>query len=252
MNNNYLLRQKDLVKQLEDSFANGVQKSAVVEMLKNYANDDQICLTSVVFIPKEISSKIISSVINKLKEIEPQHYFYPPESMHLTIKNIRTINKPPLFSGTDINKVNQLFNEIVPKFPIFKFNVEDILIFPTSLSVMAYSNDTLQKLVSALDNRLQKIGVPDNKKYLSDSIFWGNITICRFIENPGDQFIAEVKKMRSWKIGKFKVEKLNLITCNAVCYPESRKIIGEYELRKEFAAKPKHYFGVPLKTERKT
>ena len=38
-------------------------------MLKNYANDDQICLTSVVFIPKEISSKIISSVINKLKEI---------------------------------------------------------------------------------------------------------------------------------------------------------------------------------------
>ncbi len=232
MNNNYLLQQKNLVKQLGDSFASGVHKSTVVDMQKDYANDDRICLTSVVFIPNEISSKVISSITNKLKKIEPQHYFYPPESMHLTIKNVRTINKPPLFSESDINKVNQLFSEIIPKFPAFEFNVEDILNFPTSLSVMAYSNDTLQKLVSALDKSLQQIGVPDNKKYLSDSVFWGNITICRFVENPGSQFIAEVKKMRNSKIGSFKVEKINLITCNAVCYPESRKIIGEYELRK--------------------
>ncbi len=237
MSNNYLSQQKELVKQLEDSFSNGIHKSTVVEIQKDYANDDQICLTSVVFIPNDISSKIISNVINKLKEIEPQHYFYPPESMHLTIKNIRTINKPPLFSESDIHKVNQLFSEIIPRFPIFEFCVEDVLTFPTSLSIMAYSDDTLQKLILALDNGLQEIGVPDNKKYLSDSIFWGNITICRFTQNPGTQFINGVKKMRNLKIGKFKAEKVNLITCNAVCYPESRKIIGEYELRREFAAK---------------
>ncbi|MFA4830835.1 MAG: hypothetical protein WC862_01015 [Patescibacteria group bacterium] len=236
MSNNYLLQQKGLVKQLEDSFANGVHKSTVVDMQKDYANDDQICLTSVVFIPNEISSKIISSIIGKLKKIEPQHYFYPPESMHLTIKNVRTINKPPLFSESDINKVNQLFSEIIPKFPAFEFNVEDILTFPTSLSLMAYSNDTLKKLVSALNKGLQQIGVPDNKKYLSGSVFWGNITICRFTRNPSTQFIEEVKKMRNLKIGNFKAEKINLITCNAVCYPESRKIIREYELNKEFAA----------------
>jgi 2'-5' RNA ligase len=237
MSNNYLSQQKELVKKLENSFVNGMHKSTVVEMQKDYANDDQICLTSVVFILNDISNKIILNVINNLKEIEPHHYFYPPESMHLTIKNIRTINKPPLFTETDTYKVNQLFNEIIPKFPIFEFDVEDVLIFPTSLSIMAYSNDTLQKLILALDKSLQEIGVPDNKKYLSDSIFWGNTTICRFIQNPGTQFINEVKKMRNLKIGKFKVEKVSLITCNAVCYPESRKIIGEYELRKKFAAK---------------
>lgn len=232
MNNNYLLQQKDLVKRLEDSFANGVHKSTVVDMQKDYVNDDQICLTSVVFIPDVISNRILKNFINRLKIIEPHHLFYPRESMHLTIKNIRTIKKPPLFTESDINKVNQLFKEIIPSFPCFEFNVEDVLNFPTSLSVMAYSDETLKKLILALDKGLKEIGVPDNKKYLSDSVFWGNITICRFVKNPGDQFIAEVKKMRNSKIGRFKVEKINLITCNAVCYSESRKIIGEYELRK--------------------
>jgi len=237
MADDYFLKQKELVKQFEHSIANGADKSTVVEMQKDYANDDQICLTSVAFIPSKISNKIVSNVINKLKDIEPQHYFYPSESMHVTIKNIRTINKPPLFSETDIDKANQLFSETIPQFPNFEFSIEDVVIFPTSISVMAYSNARLQKLVSALDKGLQKIGIPDNKKYLSDSVYWGNITICRFTQKPSPRFIEKVKTMRNLEIGKFKIKKINLITCNAVCHPQSRKIINEYELKKGFAAK---------------
>ncbi len=233
MSNNYFLKQKESVQELENSFANGVGRSTVVEMQKNYADDDQICLTSVVFIPQDISQKIVVSIIEKLKQIDPGHYFYSPESMHLTIKNVRTINKPPLFSEIDINKVNRLLCEMVPQFPVFELSVEDVLLFPTSLSVMAYSNETLQKLVLALDKGLQEIGVPDNKKYFSNSIFWGNITICRFTQPPSPDFIDEVKRMRNVKIGKFKVKKVNLVTSNAVCFPASRNIIGEYELRKD-------------------
>lgn len=236
MSSNYSLRQKELVKQLEDSFAKGVPQSTVVDMQKDYTNDDQICLTSAVFISNGISHRILKDFVNRLKAIESNHYYYPPESMHLTIKGVRTINKPPLFTESDINKVNQLFNDVIPKFPVFEFKVEDVLNFPTSLSVMAYSDETLQKLILTLDKGLKEIGVPDNKKYLSDSVFWGNITICRFVENPGDQFIAEVKKMRNAKIGKFKVEKINLVTCNAICHPKSRKIINQYELKKETSA----------------
>ncbi len=204
-------------------------------MQKDYANDEQVCLTSVVFIPNDISSRIIKNVINPLKKIEPQHYFYPSESLHLTIKNIRTINKPRLFTDADIDKVDKLFNKIIPSCSVFEFKVEDIIIFPTSISVMVYCDETLQKLVLKLDQGLKETGVPDNKKYLSDTIFWGNITVCRFIENPKEKFITEVKKMRNLKFGKFKVEKVNLITCNAVCHPKSKKIIAEYQLRESNA-----------------
>ncbi|MDA2922756.1 hypothetical protein MYX07_05845 [Patescibacteria group bacterium AH-259-L07] len=236
MTSDYVLQQKALVKKLEDSFIQGVHKSSIVDIQQDYANNDQICLTSVVFIPDAISNKIIQNVIDPLEQIEPYHYYYPTESMHLTIKNIRTIHKPPLFTKLEINRVSELFNKIISKFPIFEFYVEDILAFPTSLSVMAYSNDTFQRLVLELDKGLNEIGVPDNKRYLSNSVFWGNITVCRFVKNPGEQFVAAVNKMRNLKIGKFRVENVNLITCNAVCYSKSREIIAKYKL-KEFALK---------------
>ncbi|MBU0707305.1 hypothetical protein KKG41_02960 [Patescibacteria group bacterium] len=231
MNNDYLLQQKALVEELESSFARGDSKTTVVETQKDYANDDQICLTSIVFIPDEISSKVIQNISDPLKKIEPQQYFYPPGSMHLTIKNIRTISKPPLFTQKDVIKVNELFNIIIPKFSVIEFRVEDVLLFPTSISLMAYSNDDLQKLVLALDKGLNEIDLPDDKTLLSDSIFWGNITVCRFTEKPNENFVSKVKKMRNMKIGKLKVEKISLVTCNAVCHPGSRKVISEYELK---------------------
>lgn len=228
---NYTSQQKILVKKLEDSFATGHHQSSIVEMLEDYASSDQRCLTSVVFIPKSIADKITNYIINPLKEIEPDHYYYPPESMHLTIKNIRTVNYPPLFNETDINKANELFQKVVPKYSAFNFNVEDVVLFPTSLSVMSYSSDVLQKLVMNLDNGLKEISVPDNKKYISDTIFWGNITVCRFTKQPSEKFVEMVKKMRSIKIDELKVEKISLITCNAVCHKNTKEIIAEYKLK---------------------
>lgn len=233
MNNDYPLQQKQLVEQLEHHFANGSGPSTVVEMQKDYANDDRICLTSVVFVPEHISRKIVSDVIERLRAIEPKQYFYSPESMHLTIKNVRTISKPPLFSDLDIHRVDRLFSEIVPRFPVFEFSVEDVLLFPTSVSIMAYSSEALQKLVLCLDDGLKEIGIPDNKTYLSDCVYWGNITVCRFTQKPSVEFIQEMKKMRNMKIGKFVVEKINLLTCNAVCHPESKNVIHEYALKKD-------------------
>jgi 2'-5' RNA ligase len=235
MSENYSSQQKELVKQLEAFFAGNTNKSMVAEVVEvqdDYVKNKRICLTSVVFPPAEITAKITTEIIDKLRAINPEQYFLPPESIHLTIKNIRTISDPPSFTAEDIVKVNKLFSELIPQYPSFEFKVEDVVLFPTSVSVMAYSDDSLQKLVLALDQGLKEIGLPDDKKYFSDSVFWGNITLCRFTKTPSEKFIAEVKKMRDLKIGKFQLEKVNLITGNAACYAGLRKIHGEYELKR--------------------
>ncbi|MDD5489417.1 MAG: hypothetical protein PHP25_01905 [Candidatus Moranbacteria bacterium] len=224
-------QQKKLIVEYEQSISKGNIKSTFVAMQKDYANDGQICLTSVVFVPENISDKINKEVIEPLRHYDPDQYFYPVESLHLTIKNIRTINNPPLFDAKDIEKVDKLFSEIIPQFSKFNFAVEDVVIFPTSMSVAAFSDRILWDLVSSLDKGLKEIGVPDNKKYTSNSVYFGNITLCRFTKKPNDKFVKEARKFRNYKIGKMKVEKINLITCNAVCYPKSLKIISEYKLR---------------------
>lgn len=200
-------------------------------MQKDHAKDKQRCLTSVSFVPENISNKIIREVIEPLQQYDPNHYFYLTESMHLTLKNIRTVNNPPLFDAKDIKKVDKLFSEIIPQFPKFDFTVEDVVIFPTSMSVTAFSDRILWDLVSSLDKGLKEIGVPDNKKYTSNSVYFGNITLCRFTKKPNEKFVKEARKFRNYKIGKMTIEKINLITCNAVCHPKSLKIINEYNLR---------------------
>jgi|SRR3989339_678378 len=231
MTNDYFSQQKHLVKEIETSLLKGVRKASTVEMQKDYTNDDQICLTSVVFVPKNISQKITEDIVRPLQKIDSDQYYYPLDSMHLTIKNVRVIKNPPSFNEEDIRKVDKLFSELIPKFPKFEFSIEDVILWPTSIAVMGYCGKTLQKLVTALDEGLKEIGVPDNKKYISDSVYFGNITLCRFTKKPNEQFMEEAGKFRNYKIGKMKVEKISLISCNAVCHPSSRKIIGEYELR---------------------
>ena len=159
----YFSQQKAMVKDLEQSFLSNQQRSTIVEMQTDYVKDEQVCLTSVAFIPDDIANEILEHVIRPLKITESEHHFF-----------------------------------------------EQAL---------------------ALDKGLKNIGVPDNKKYISDTIFWGNITICRFTKDPSKELIKTIKKLRNIKIGKFKVSEVDLITCNSVCYPKSRKVIGKYRLR---------------------
>jgi 2'-5' RNA ligase len=227
---NYLSQQKILIKDLEQSFRTNQYASTVVDRQKDYETDQQRCLTSVSFVPTNVSTSIVEKVIKPLRMIDPQQYFLNEASFHITIKNVRTISSPPLFNENDIVNVDKLFQEIIPQFNQIEFQIEDVILFPTSIAVMAYANRELQKLAFALDDGLKSIGVPDNKSYISDSIFWGNITICRFTEEPSADLIKAVKKMRNIKLGHFKVDEVNLVTCNSVCSPASRKMIGKYHL----------------------
>lgn len=231
MNKDYILQQKKLVKKIEVSFERGAQKSTIVEMQTDYANEDQICLTSVVFIPENISQKITKDIVRPLQKIDPAQYYYPPASMHLTVKNVRVINNPPSFSEEDMMKVDKLFSELIPTFPKFEFSVEDVIIWPTSIFVMAYCDEVLRTLVTTLDKGLKEIGVPDDKKYVSDSIYFGNITVCRFTQKPSEEFLKAARGLRNYNVGKMDAKEVNLITCNVVCPPKTRKIIGEYHLR---------------------
>ncbi|MGH8002418.1 MAG: 2'-5' RNA ligase family protein, partial [Brasilonema sp.] len=139
-------------------------------------------------------------------------------------------HNPPLFQNEDVVKVHELFTQIIPKFQSFTFHLEGLILFPTSVSLVGYCDETLRKLVQALDLGLKEIGVPDNKKYISDTIFFGNMTLCRLTHEPSSSFQNKVKELESIYIGEMRVTEISLIICNAVCHPKTKKVIGTYKL----------------------
>jgi len=228
---NYQRKQKQLITNISKELSKGEYKATTVDIRKDYENDHDTCLTSVVFPDKDIKNKIVKEIINPLREIEPEHYYCPIDSLHLTIKNIRTINTPPLFNDKDVRKAKRVFKDIVPKFKEFPFCLKELVQFPTSISLVGYSDKILYDLVHGLDQKLKMVGVPDNKKYISDSVFFGSLTVCRFTSKPSERFLQKVKELQNLLVGDVYVKKISLITCNSVCSQKSIKIIETYNLK---------------------
>lgn len=227
----YQQRQKELFNKIENNFKKGKICSSIVEPVKDYIQDKRICLTSVFFLPEKIKSSILEKIIKPLKKEDNDQYYYLPESLHLTLQNIRTISDPPLFTEKDIIKVKKVFKEVIPKYNIFSFELKDLFELPTSLSLCGYCGEILKYLVLELREKLQKAGVPDNKKYASGDVFFGNVNVFRYTTNPNSNFAAKIKKLKNVEIGELKVKKVSLITTNAVCYPNKTRIIGTYNLK---------------------
>jgi 2'-5' RNA ligase len=152
--------------------------------------------------------------------------------MHITIKSIRTIHNPPLFTGADVGKVDRLFAELIPQHAPISFRLEEVVSFQTSVVLIAYPNLGLRDLVRALDAGLNEIGIPDNKQYVSDDACFGNVTLCRYTHPPSREFCDALEDMAHAYEKTLTVDEIHLITCNAVCDPGSRKVFQTYKLKR--------------------
>ena len=201
-----------------------------VPIQANYAADPALCLTSVVFIPPEIGDTIYRALVEPLQAAAPQHYYYRPEAMHLTIKNIRRIHHPPRFSPDDIRTVNQVFQGVLARHTPFTISLEETAPFATSVVLVGYSDERLGRLVQALDSGLTAAGLPDDKQYISDTVFFGNVTLCRYVQPPSAAFLAQVEALAHRFCCPLPVEQVHLISCNAVCAPALRTVWHTYRL----------------------
>jgi len=229
----YQEKQKKVFREMEKAFKEGKSRATIVEMMANYADDNQICLTTVVFIPKYLRERIQERIIKPLKKTGPAQYFYPLQSLHITIQGIRIVHRPPLFTKDDIEKVKKAFSRIIPQYSPINFEIKGILELPTSLSLKAFSDKKFHDLVMVLRKTLDQIGLPDDKAYFSKNVVLGNISFCRYTRKPNELFQKKVKEFKNVEIGKINADKVHLITTNAVCHSNKTDIIKTFNLRKK-------------------
>jgi len=227
----YQEKQHAVFEKLEKDAAAGQAKATFVEPLKDYAGDQKICLTSVVFLSPSLRQAVVEKIVGPLQNTDRRQYYSHFDSLHITTQNVRTIHQPPLFTNQDIIKAKEVFQKVVPKYKVFNFNLRGLLELPTSLAIRAYSDSTLKDLVLELRQELRQAGVPDDKKYASEEVVFGNTTICRYTTKPNADFMSKVHELKNTEIGNLEVTKISLITTNVVCHPNKTKIIETYNLQ---------------------
>ncbi|MEI7653598.1 MAG: hypothetical protein WCJ70_05015 [bacterium] len=227
----HLQIQKDLVRELESALAADPSRTTLAPMKSDFATSKERSLGAISFLSSDILSQIREKVQDPLQSADPLQYHFPTTSLHITIKNIRALHYPPRISSSDIQKAHTVLAETIPSYPPPQFHLEEVVIFPTSIALMAYAEEGHIKLIHELDDKLSQAGIPDDKKYFSKDICWANITICRFTHPPTPQLITTAKSMRHLKVSNMQMDETELLTCNEVCDPRSREVWGTYHFR---------------------
>jgi 2'-5' RNA ligase len=227
----YRDRQRQLIDSIRSDVSTVSANASVVPIQADYAADPGRCLTSVMFVPSPKAIALRDGIQEALAQVEPFHYYNPPESMHITIKNVRVAQDPPSFDETDIANVHACFAGVLPHHRSFPFSFEELVVFPNSISLVAYSDERLREVVQALDAGLAEIGLSDDKRYLSDEVFYGNITLCRFTRQPGPRLFEAVTELnRQWHPTSICLSHVELITGNASATPATTTRLHRYEL----------------------
>lgn len=207
-------KQIEVIDQIEGATKNN--KVSVVAPVGNFALDPRLCLTTVHF-PKEVLIKqIMNEIVKPLASEFPEIYFYEPSSLHTTIKNVRIIKDPPSFSEDDIRKVEEEFSKVVPKRNQYRTYFYRLLLLPNSLSLVGTTDQELDKINLDLDKALNRIGLPDDKKYINKKYFLSNVTIARFENSPSEKLRKAVSEIsESILFPPYLVDSVTLISANA-------------------------------------
>ena len=222
-------KQVEVINQIEQQVISRSFRLSTVSPVDDFEKDPRICLTSV-HIPNEQLINKIEGFLEPLKKVSPpDHFFYPADSLHMSIKNVRVINYPPHFTQEDINRAKQVFESVIPRHKKFNVYFYRLLLFPNNLALVGTTDPELDNIIIDLDKELKKAGVPDDKIYISSQHFFSNTTLARFNNAPTKEFLRRVEELsKSLSFEPYIVDSVTLLTCNAVFL--DRNIVKTWEL----------------------
>ncbi len=222
-------RQVDVINQLENQIKSNSLGFSTVSPIDNYSEDSRICLTSVHIPYNDLITNVQNALIEPLRKLSSDYFYYPPDSLHMTIKNIRVINDPPHFTQEDIKKSKKVFAFAIPQHKKFQVYFYRLLLFPNNIALIGTTDPELDNMVLDLDQKLKEVGVTDDKKYINSQYFFSNMTLARFNNPPTESFLQKVKELsNSINFEPYIVDSVTLLTSTAAL--TKRNIIGTWNL----------------------
>ncbi len=224
----YQQKQIGVINELEKQSKSNSLQSSAVSPVEDFDSDNRMCLTSSHNPTQSLKDQINKQIIEPLKGIEPNFYYYSLESLHITIKNVRIINNPPHFDQEDILKAEKVFAKVIPNHKKFKVYFYRLILFPMSLALVGTTDEELDKIILDLDRELNKARIPDNKKYINTKYFFCNLSLARFPKASSgfEQKVEEISSIISF--APYIIDSVSLLTCNAAY--KKRQIINTWEL----------------------
>ncbi|MFH2118533.1 MAG: hypothetical protein ABII10_02260 [Candidatus Paceibacterota bacterium] len=208
-------KQREVIEKIEKEIDSNSLSFSTVKPVADFVNDPRICLTSVHF-PHQTFTQQIHQLIDPLKKLDEEIYFYQDKSLHMTIKNLRVIADPPSFDEQVIKLAKTVFSQVIPRHHAFQAYYYRLMLFPNNLALIGTTDEELDKIILDLDKALIGEGIPDDKVCINDRYFFSNVTLCRFNRPASQQFRAKVEQISAaMKEFSYKIDSVSLVSGSA-------------------------------------
>lgn len=175
----------------------------------------------------------IRELLDNLKSIEPEQYYYPNNEFHLTILSIITCFKGFQLSDIDVDAYSDAFEQAVKDIGPLKIRYSGITASPSCILIQGFPDNKQLNLLR------EKLRLNFKKKNLYTTIdlrykiSTAHATVVRFSSplRNRDKFIQMLSKYRTSYFGTHEVDNLNLVFNNWYQNLSITKKIFSYELR---------------------
>ena len=202
--------------------------------LAKKGNDDRRGVTLLAKLNTKLTSQI-NHLLHKLRKIEPNQYFYHPESMHLTILSI--ISCTPGFHLSDVylHDYIQIIEQSLQDIKAFSINFKGITTSKSSVLIQGFpKNHALNLLRNRLRENFKNSQLLNSidKRYILQT---AHCTVIRYTEpfkNPL-KFVDCLESQRDTSFGIMDISEISLVFNNWYQSPDIVKTLHTFKILPE-------------------
>lgn len=198
--------------------------------LSNIENDKRLGLTVLIQIKGEVLNKFLE-IINQLKEIEPEQYYYPSTDMHITVIDFIGASEDFVFDENKVEIYKKVLDKILKDFSRFNIEFKGLTASKGAIMIQGFFDDIFQELREKLREEVNKQGIELKERYKEVKI--AHSTITRFkqkLQNP-EKLVNKIEELKNFDFGTFEVKKILFVVHDWYNLNKKTKILGEYELK---------------------
>ncbi|WDF58448.1 mutarotase [Flavobacterium sp. KACC 22758] len=206
-------------------------KYSIDSEIKN-ESDSRFGITLLIRPIDEIKANI-QVLLNELKKIEPEQYYYPDSDIHITIMSIISCSENFNLNHISPNDYIQLICKSLVDVDKITIQFKGITASPSAIMIQGFPTDeTLNNLRNKLreDFKNSQLQQSIDSRY---TISTAHATVMRFQEKLLDpeKLIQITEKYRDYDFGEFNVKSLELVYNDWYQRKSNTKVLGEFCLR---------------------
>jgi 2'-5' RNA ligase len=185
-------------------------------------------LAAIIRVPSHVAS-CVASILKELHQHDPHHHYYPPDTMHVTIRKLGQIPS----DDTDVATRLAELRHIAASHPGFDLTLWGLNLSPTTVFAQVFPHD---QIFHSLRRHLGGIAERSVDQPSSERIIDGvasnlaHANVVRFSDLVTTGFIKEVSRFRWTHFGRWTVQEVELVRSDKLLSREGLHVIERIPL----------------------